>query len=199
MCFVINLVYEILKLSYGISGDTYRLLVFRYIFLISIGCYIYSGKSLPKKWVGIISCLTGAIWLVMYQYMGYKPKIITYWAGTCMIAALWIIPIIWALIKNETLSKLSCKPLEALGKASYNIFLTQMIFYVSVAGNIYQFTYNRIAQLICCILFNVVTGYLFYKIESKITKVILNYIKRKNYWTEKIKRLICYLQQNMMD
>ena len=42
-CFFANAVFEILKTAYGMSAVEYRLLVFRYLFIIAAGCYIAIG------------------------------------------------------------------------------------------------------------------------------------------------------------
>jgi hypothetical protein len=148
MCFFINGMYEVIQRCYGMSEANYRLLVFRYIFLMSVGCYLYIGKKKPKPFIGIISMLFGANWLIEYFYLGYKPIVIIYWCKTCLIAVLWIVPIVWFLIKNPKLSQLRCKPLEEMGKASYNIFLIQMVFFEYVAGKLYKIVESRVLQLI---------------------------------------------------
>jgi hypothetical protein len=43
VCFFINGMFEVIQRSYGMAAANYRLLVFRYIFLMSVGCYLYLG------------------------------------------------------------------------------------------------------------------------------------------------------------
>ena len=40
ICFIINLLYEVLQYDWGLGQQCYRYLIFRYLFLISVGCYI---------------------------------------------------------------------------------------------------------------------------------------------------------------
>ncbi len=49
LCAAINFSYEILKNAYHVEEDCYRLIVFRYIFVIAFGCYLAIGKKQIKK------------------------------------------------------------------------------------------------------------------------------------------------------
>jgi peptidoglycan/LPS O-acetylase OafA/YrhL len=186
ICFFINGMYEVIQRSYGMALGNYRLLVFRYIFLMGVGCYLYMGKKKPKILFGILSMLLGAGWLIAYCYLGYQPIVIIYWSKTSLLAALWIVPIVWVLLKNPKLSQLKCKPLEEMGKASYNIFLTQMVFFSYAVGTVYKIIPSRAVQLIICILVSMLVGYIFYLIESKITNRISKIFKEHDYWSIKI-------------
>ena len=196
ICFIINGIYEILQRSFSVSNVTYRLLLFRYIFLMSIGCYIYIGKTRPKTIWKIISMALGLLWLIAYQYLGYQPKVIIYWTGTCMFAALWIAPIADFLLRNEKTAHLKCKPIEELGKASYNIFLTQMVFYSYMAGDVYNVvSNNRALALLTCICINVIVGLIFYKIESKFTKAFSSFVNGKGYYKNTFLNCIHFIQR----
>lgn len=199
ICFFINGVYEIVQRCYGMSETNYRLLLFRYIFLMAFGCYLFIGKTRPKKWVAVMSVLLGAGWLVLVQYMNYKPKVITYWYGTCLFAALWIVPFMWILIKSPKLQSISCKPLELCGKASYNIFLTQMVFYMYGSAFVYRHVENRFVQFVVCMVINLSIGIIFYLIENKITKFVMNIIKDKDYFERQAKRLGSFVQRKFVD
>jgi peptidoglycan/LPS O-acetylase OafA/YrhL len=188
ICFFLNGMYEVVQHSYDMSPESYRLLVFRYLFLMSAGCYLYIGKKKPKLSVGIVSMLLGACWLAAYCYRGYRPTFITHWCKTCLLAALWTVPIVWVLLKNPRLSRLKCPPLEEMGKASYNIFLTQMIFFAYGADAVYKAFPNRAAQLAVFIFGSTLVGYVFYMIESKITNGLSKICKKHDYWSAPIHR-----------
>jgi peptidoglycan/LPS O-acetylase OafA/YrhL len=188
ICFFMNGMYEIVQNSYGMASGNYRLLVFRYIFLMSAGCYLHIGKKKPKLSVGIISMLLGACWLAAYCYWGYRPTFTSHWSKTSFLGALWIVPIAWVLLKNSRLSRLKCTPLEEMGKASYNIFLTQMVFFAYGADTVYKIVPNRASQLFVFIFGNTLIGYIFYLVESKITNKISNICKAHDYWSAPIHR-----------
>lgn len=72
---------------------------------------------------------TGTLFLGAYLYAGYKPRHLIDWTGTSFVAAMYIIPIVGLVTKR---SKLRFAPVELLGRASYNIYLAQMLFLLHV-------------------------------------------------------------------
>jgi peptidoglycan/LPS O-acetylase OafA/YrhL len=189
-CFLLNGLYEVIQRSYGMGEATYRLLIFRYIFLIGAGCYMHTGKKKPARWVGVGSMLLGAGWLAGCCYLGYQPRVIVYWSSTSLLAALWVIPIVWLLLKDPKLSRMRCKPLEEMGRASYNIFLAQMVFFAYAASSVYKMIPNRAMQLPVCIFVSVTAGYLFYLAESRLTNRIGRICKEHDYWAAALRRAL---------
>lgn len=170
LCGVLNLTYEIMQRSYGMNAQCYRFLMFRYLLLIAFGCYLATEGKIKKAWLwGIISMLVGAIYIVTVSYLEYEPKIFWHWKDTCVVAVLFIIPIIAFLIGK--CKKMKFAPLEFLGKASYNIFLVQMIYYMFFDYK-YNFNTTEIVHLLYNILVCVGIGILFYLVEAPITRYI---------------------------
>ncbi len=64
--------------------------------------------------------------------------------------------------------------MELLGRASYNIFLVQMVYYCDIAPKAYTFVESRAMQFIMNIMVCIIAGILFYFVESKITKVMIH-------------------------
>jgi peptidoglycan/LPS O-acetylase OafA/YrhL len=159
--------------------------------------FIFGGGKKPKLIVGIMSMFFGACWLIAYCYLGYQPIVIIYWSKTSLLAALWIVPIVWVLLKNPKLSQIKCKPLEEMGKASYNIFLTQMVFFTYAVGTVYKIIPSRALQLIICILVSMLVGYIFYLIESKITNRISKICKEHDYWSANIHKAFGLIETMM--
>ena len=75
------------------------------------------------------------------------------------------------------LGKIHCKPLEILGKASYNIFLVQMVYYL-VLNNISNLFSNQWLLLFTSIVVCTIGGIIFYYIETPVTRKIMQW-KRK--------------------
>lgn len=169
LCFGINALYEIIKVPLGMSSDTYRILVLRYIFAIALGCYFSMGKFKIKKWMGVLSCVFGAVFIYAVCYAGYKPMFFYRWSRTSMLAVLYIAPIAYLLIKKCTWE---CKPLAMIGKASYNIFFTQMVFF-HLANRIFDGVDGTFLPMVASYAFCIIVGLLFYKIETPITKKVL--------------------------
>lgn len=167
ICGFINFVYELLKFSYGMNEECYRLLIFRYTLLISYGCWLAMDDYVRHHKVAAVCFICGFSYIVFYKYLGFQPTITQYWTGTSFLACLFIIPLSAPLILN----KFRCYVLEVIGKASYNIFLVQMVYY-NYAGVMYSQVESRLLQILINILFCVIVGILFYCFETPITKKI---------------------------
>lgn len=170
ICGFINVAYEILQRAYMVSENCYRLLVFRYILLIAVGCYMTSGMFKIRKGLSIICCLIGFGFIYAVQYMGYQPQILIYWTARSFLACLWIISIVIILITK--LQNLRIRLLEVLGKASYNIFLVQMLYYNGREIE-KKLIPNRCELFVIGIIACLMLGVIFYYIETPITKKII--------------------------
>lgn len=174
ICFAINAIYEILAWAYYLNLDTYRLLVFRYLFLIAVGVYAYKGYKI-KLLVGIVMTAVGMAFIALVIYGGYKPTILNAtWASTNFISGMLIAPLmIWVLQKKV---KVHFKVLSIIGRASYHIFLVQMMYYLGYYADMYSLAQGKdTIHLILGILICLVVGIAFYYIE----KPIQDWLQRK--------------------
>ena len=178
LCVFANLFYEFIKRLYGMPDPQYRLLVFRYIAVITTGCYIAVGKRSIKPVMAVVCMVLGALWIYIVKYAGYTPNIINVaWAGTSVIASLWIIPVVWFLIKKTNITFL--KPIEYIGKASYNIFFIQLIYYLHIDETVYNYLGTGFLSLVLSLLICVVAGIIFYIVESRITSFIIKWFSNR--------------------
>ena len=171
LCAGANIFYEVIKVPMGMTGDTFRLIVLRYIFAMALGCYFSMGKFKIKKWMGVLSFLFGAVWIYAVCYAGYKPMYFYRWSRTSMLAVFYIAPITYLLIKYVTWE---CKPLALIGKASYNVFFVQMVYF-HMANRIFDGVEGNLPGMLTAYTICIVFGLLFYKIETPITKKVLSY------------------------
>ncbi len=81
---------------------------------------------------------------------------------------------------------MKCKPIEMIGKASYNIFLTQKVFYC-FPGFLWERFSGRMLQLAAAAVICLLMGILFYRIETPFTDWLDR--KTKNVWIHADKRL----------
>lgn len=175
----INALYEFFQRIYFVNDELYRLLLFRYTSLIALGIYLalYPNKPI-KPIVRLVIFFLGLSFILLTSYMGYSPKIITYWTGTCFIATF----LIWDFCSRYFKMKntIRFKPLEIVGKASYHIFLVQMVFYAYGVGLVYSVVPSVVAQLLVNIFICVIFGLVFYRIEDVLRKRIrFDYIYEK--------------------
>ena len=173
LCFLATVTYEFLAWAYMMNDECYRLLSFRYIFTVAAGVFAYKRYKLGALLSGLITA-AGALFITCSAYLGYVPLFLNArWALTNCISSMLIIPLmIWTLQNVH----LRCKPLEILGKASYHIFLVQMVFYSGFAakvGDMVPVWYIRLAVgLVICLLTGVIFYYLDKPIQSKMTQLL---------------------------
>lgn len=183
ICFLVTFIFELSKGAFGLSEGTYRLLVFRYIFVIGVGCYLFFLKERIKNGFklnfkayvicGILTTIIGATYLVFSQYYGWEPLITNYWTSTSFIASLLICFPISALLLFANIKFI---PVDYIGKASFNIFLVQMVFYSTIAGSLYKRIDNMMLNFAICFISIIIVGIVFYLIESILTKKLLHVI-----------------------
>ena len=133
----------------------------------------------------------GFIYILVARYLGYQTKIINNdWRGTSFMAALYIAPIVMYIVYK--FGAFSFRPLELVGKASYNVFLTQLVYYSTVPGLITKFTDNIAIHVLFNVSVCVLAGIVFYLIEDKITKRIIQWL---NPLIDKIKMMLMHLEE----
>ena len=164
---------EVLKVVYQMGENTYCLLLFRYTFIIAVGVYLGSSKYKERRWVSVVAFLAGIAFIVGTQYMGYSVPYIGMWVRTSLFGCLFIAPLVGYGIRK--MADVKFPPLETLGKASYNIFLVQKIYYAN-AGKFYDLIPGEHYDLLGTMIICVVVGLIFYLVETPITKWINKHV-----------------------
>ena len=167
---LINALYELVQCAYNMNYGCYRLLIFRYLLLIAVGCYISYEKIKWNVPLLISSFVIGLLFILNYSYREYEPRVLTHWTKTSFVACLYIIPI--AIIMIRKFSKIRFLPLEFLGKASYNIFLTQMVWYRFGFRRMKAEMTDRLWLLVADVVLCIVVGIIFYYVEAPVTRFV---------------------------
>lgn len=177
--FIVNLLYELIKVKIGVTPGVHRLFLFRYLFVIACGCYKNCGKKFIAKQVKIISCCIGLIFILVSQYVFYDPEKVKWWFSTCVVAVLYIIPIIDFFIdkyKDDAFE--SVEIIKILGKYSYNVFLFQMMFF-----NFDKYLHDSVSiwpiYVGLCICICSVGGILFGFFEKPITEKMQDFVLKR--------------------
>lgn len=176
-CFAANGLFEIIKTFAGMSDGVYRLLIFRYLFLIAAGVYLAVGEVKREKKESVwdtLSILVGLIFIVIFSYTGYQPKIFTMWAPTSLMTALYVVPIMSMLLRN---CRKGLKPLETIGKASYEVFLVQMIYFC-LGNKITETFENQYARLFISIIICTMLGIAFFYAINPLTTFLMKKIRK---------------------
>ncbi|MDH6603154.1 peptidoglycan/LPS O-acetylase OafA/YrhL [Bacilli bacterium PM5-9] len=179
---VLDIIYNIYIAP--LSSDAYRMLSLRYIIFILLGIRLNrSIKNNENIKISLIFILIGFIFILGYNYLGYTPKIYFNWSNASSFpVALYAYGIVFILYKGyirfeKKFNNFFFNFFSLLGKASYHIFLFQMLFYgpltdikYNVDGLIKKF--NFYPSLIICIIICLIGGLLFYYFEQWIRKKI---------------------------
>ena len=175
LCFLATGAWEEISYSTGLEDGTYALIALRYISLFAFGCYIAIGKRDLNPLVLMIMFIVGIVWQTALNYIPLQPPFMNYaWARVNLYASFFVLPIMYVLIKKYSASSISIPILQEFGKASYNIFLVQMAFYgCGPAQAVYEYIGNGFMQLIICFVSCLIMGYVYYRLESPITKKVI--------------------------
>ena len=138
----LNLFFELFYNTHYNNSPLYRLLVFRYIFLISLGVYLYMhrhNKLNPYHLIQIL-CI-GIIYLLLPSHLNYSYHIFYHWGDTSMMVGFYVFPILYFIISTGhdfRFSNILEKGLSIIGKSSYHIMYVQMIFF-TIKNTVYTY------------------------------------------------------------
>lgn len=172
MIFLFHCVYELLTYVFRMPLPVYRLLVLRYI------VFIYSGICLHRMilggkldWKDMRWMLPiGAAFILAIGYLGWQPKVLfrySTWYRSSAPTVFWTLPIL-ALVfrhKGKILAKAKrwkagqwmYKTLQLCGKASYHVYIVQMLWFGMVISRFNTASYRQVIILVisvpvCCFL-----------------------------------------------
>lgn len=173
-CFLLNLAYEFAAQS--LPSTTYRLLLFRYLFLIGLG--IYAAKAKKSRTEDFVAfglfcfgalCIGGNLLHPNHWFHG--------WESTSMLCVPFAYGIFYALFHHPVLKNMRAFAFTICGRASYHIFLTQMLFY-AVGADRLLFRWLRVLPVpfseifggLLCITLCLASGVLFYQAEQAVRR-----------------------------
>lgn len=170
---LIQIAYEALTYFLNIPLSITRILIFRYLIFIISGIFIfekYRKKELKNKSAYAVLFLIGVIYIVLIGYFDLVPKIIfTIVPSTALPTAFYLIPVIVLLLFK--FGEKEINPIFTLiGKASYHIYLFQMIYFGIISNELP--VQRPFINCITGVCFSVILGIIMYFIENKITKAI---------------------------
>lgn len=167
--FFANVFFEAGKTLINMSPWIYRLCALRYIFILAYGSWLYSrqknNECVKEKILYILAGFIGLAYIVLFEYMSFEPIITDQWTSTSVFAVLFIVPIMRLLMRPN---KLHNGLAELLGRASFNIFLVQMVYYWLI------YSYIPNSRLVINLIVCAGLGIAYYKLENPITKKIIN-------------------------
>lgn len=167
---IANLLFEIAVKVLEVDKYYYRLSIGRYLLLIAFGCYLYlHPEHRVKRYQMAAMFLVGLAYLVAVFGFDRELLLFGYWKTTAMPVAFYIFPIVILLFRRFYHSRIPGyfgKLLTWIGKASYHIFLAQMVYYhFELGGAIMQ------AEWYIAVPFNILVsvpaGLCFYELDNR--------------------------------
>lgn len=175
-CALINFAYDYAAIKLGMSGDAYRLLIFRFTLMLGFGVFLSEQKEFDKNSdrFAIAMSIIGWAYIIVNGYI-YAFKFYGEMAPTSMFVAPAVYGYIYFMMKH--FSGVKDHKVFIFGKASYHIFLTQMVFYF-FRGNILllllykklPLAINWILTVITALVITFSIGLGFFKVETKLRK-----------------------------
>ncbi|ORU01133.1 hypothetical protein D081_0581 [Anaerovibrio sp. JC8] len=174
LALLLNFGWEVSKTILDVSPVLYRLLIFRYILLISFGIYSYLNPNKLSKSSLLPFFIVGIVFIIYTKYLDNQVLFLERWTGTCFIASMYIMPVFYVLVRRNCILKNKFTDIIVrCGQASYNIYLFQMLFYYFFAGLVYQYVSYGVIQLLILFFVPPIIGYVFFTIEDPVTKSII--------------------------
>lgn len=135
-----NLGYELICTLLKVSEAFYRLCILRYLGAIAVGISLWQHRDMlmeksreNRSLLPEVMAIMGILFLYATCYGGYQRVLFLRWHNTSLYSIPLAFGIICLTLRYETsVSPLKLKisaPLRYLGKASYHVFLTQMIYF----------------------------------------------------------------------
>lgn len=166
LCLGLNLFYEIFKSAVHLSPEHYRVLVFRFLFLIAWG--IYFGRHREDRNISVFLIPIGILYIYVSEYLDTEILCFDQWKTVAIPAAFLWIPILMYVMKRFRFHN---SLLELIGKASYHIFLIQMFYFRYIhpylTTEIHFLGMMAVNVVVCCIV-----GSLYYLVEKQFRKWI---------------------------
>lgn len=179
--FIINLSFEISVAGFEVPYEDYRISLFRYFMYIAFGSYLFlkKEKTIPiPALFGMV--LIGLCYLVSFNYMKLDWPIFRFWPWSALPVAFFIFPFVYLALHSFGALELpgfAGKALSFIGKASYHIFLVQMLYYQLEFDTFFNKLPTGIALAIhslICVSF----GISYYIVESRLSSSIGKYLRK---------------------
>lgn len=178
----IDFAFEMFCSAYNFNAQLYRIIIFRYLFAIALGMYaaVVKDKKINSNLLAVMLIL-GTVYVIAPYAWGYSYTLFVnlLWNKTSLFSIFYVFPIIYIIVdacKDYNSRTFVGRFVERIGKASYYIMYTQMIFYViKPAFDKYVFNTTELAmfgELTFDIAVSVLTGILFEYVIQKSLKLL---------------------------
>lgn len=169
--FLVNLLLEVYSLATNMDEELYRILIIRFIFALALGVALSMwGFEKFKTKPFYIASFVSLIYIIGVMYFNWNFIMEKSWHSQHIpgfIYPLFLIIYVNGFEMDEE-NKLLQKTAE-IGKASYHIFLTQLLYFWKPIQDLHL-NYNPVIGVLLNIFVPLILGSLFYKLEQKMWK-----------------------------
>ncbi|MFI3263169.1 MAG: hypothetical protein R3Y26_09725, partial [Rikenellaceae bacterium] len=168
---LITIFFDYLCVHLNIPIEYYRLLFFRYFFIIFLGVYTYKSNN-RNNLIHLFFGVLGMVYIINQNY--FEPIYFAYdipWNEDKFPAYIYMLFILLPLVKRFYRKS---KMIEMLGKYSYEIYLSQMLVFFTLPGLIRktpiannEYLYIGV-NFILTTLFSITPVYLYYKYKQHL-------------------------------
>ncbi len=171
--FALNILWDALSCICSIKAADYRLIAFRYLFYIALGTWLIISKNIiPKE--RLIFIFVIGLNAITILTLGNKDLYWPFlqWTSTSVLTALYLFPIfayVYYKYNNFKINNWCGSLMELIGKASWHIFLVQMLMF-SILYNHESFnsSLTHFWQALLIVLAFGFVGIIFYLSDKKI-------------------------------
>lgn len=129
--FLVSLGLELFSRLTDMGAASYRLLVFRYVFALTLGVWLaMNDKKVNCKWLAFLS-IVSFIYITAVNYFDWIFIMEKYWEGSHAPAYFWtlLIVIVGLKLPPVRIERKVNRIFVKIGQASYHIFLAQMVYF----------------------------------------------------------------------
>lgn len=135
VAFIIDLAFEIYAIESSMPDWAYRLLFIRYLFAFALGIWLALGVD--RKWLAIGSIISVG-YITAVNYLQYAPLGQPSEGSQNALSFIWplALVVIGLSFSPMIINNLGVRLISEIGRASYHIFLTQMVYFWTIGGKI---------------------------------------------------------------
>ena len=192
---ILQYVYELFTYLIDLNVQIYRLLIFRYLIFIYIGIVLYKMQEENKIcWKSMIKSLPfGFLYIFLVGYMHWQPEILfryPTWYRSSAPVIFWVAPIVAYIIGNERtlINRLENNKIgyfisdkvQLLGKASYHIYIVQMLWFGLAISHINTVSWRKVLVCIVSMIICSGIGVAYYYVNHCFGKIFNRGVKNQN-------------------
>ncbi len=177
---LMNILYEYSMHSVDIEGSVFRLLFFRYLFLVGFGMYFYFHRRIHPLVLTFLF-ISGLLYTSAVDYWDFRWPLNDFWRNSCVYAIGYFIVLIvlaFYLFEGKQLPSYLHRPISLIGRSSLHIFLAQMLYYRIKYDDAYN-AQSTPAHLLINLMICICLGCLWYTVEKYLRKFLSQLTKKK--------------------